>query len=381
MKKSLIVFAVVCFLACGALVAQNYLTKAQPPLILTTEDINAFLAELPSANLEGLRSDPKGKELFRQQIARSLAIVVEAEQRGLFQKPEIKGQLDIAYAQIVGEMWKRRPEAQEKPITKEDVDAFYREKPTAFEDFLAQNPQFRQAPQMDELKQKYGEFQVARVRGEAIGLNKTKTFELQWRLVQANLVGNDIIAKLQEAASPTDEEIEAYYKAHPEEFEEYKASHILIATLQPSTGPDGKAPATKPLTEEEALVKAKKLIKELQAGADFAKLAEQQSDDPGSKKQGGDLGYFREGMMVQPFFEGVKALQVGSFSTTPVKTQFGYHIIKLVDKRTKAIDEPLKREIAEKLRQRKVESKLDELVSRYGIVVPADFTIPQAPTS
>jgi parvulin-like peptidyl-prolyl isomerase len=129
------------------------------------------------------------------------------------------------------------------------------------------------------------------------------------------------------------------------------------------------------------LVKAEKLIKELQAGADFAKLAEQQSDDPGSKKQGGDLGYFREGMMVQPFFEGVKALQIGSFSTTPVKTQFGYHIIKLLDKRTKTIDEPLKREITEKLRQRKVEAKLDELVTRYGIVVPADFTIPPAPTS
>jgi parvulin-like peptidyl-prolyl isomerase len=207
------------------------------------------------------------------------------------------------------------------------------------------------------------------------------TFQLQMRLVQAQIVGNDIITKLQEAANPTDEEIEAYYKAHPEEFEEYKASHILISTLQPPAGADGKPAPTKPLTEEEALAKAEKLIKELQSGADFAKLAEQQSDDPGSKKQGGDLGYFREGMMVQPFFEGVKALQVGAFSTTPVKTQYGYHIIKLLDKRTKTIDEPLKREITEKLRQRKVEAKLDELVARYGIVVPADFTIPPAPTS
>jgi hypothetical protein len=240
MKKSLIIFAIVCLLASGALVAQHYLTKLKPPLILTTEDINTFLAQLPEANLESLRYDPKGKELFCQQIARSLAIAAEAEQRGLFQKPEIKSQLDLAYAQIVGELWKRRPEAQQKPITKEDIAAFYREKPTAFEDFLAQNPQFRQAPKMDELKEKYGEFQVARLRGEAAGLNKTKLFELQWRLVQANLVGNEIITKLQETANPTDEEITAYYKAHPEEFEEYKASHILVSTLQPPTGPDGK---------------------------------------------------------------------------------------------------------------------------------------------
>ncbi|MFQ3583162.1 MAG: hypothetical protein SNJ49_14840, partial [Chloracidobacterium sp.] len=140
MKKSLIIFAAVCVLASGALVAQSYLTKPQPPLTLSTADINAFLAELPAANLASLREDPKGKDEFRKQIARSLAIVAEAEQRGLFQKPELKSQLDLTYGQLVGEMWKRRPEAQEKPITSEDVAAFYRDQPTAFEDFLTQNP-------------------------------------------------------------------------------------------------------------------------------------------------------------------------------------------------------------------------------------------------
>ncbi|QUW03309.1 peptidylprolyl isomerase [Chloracidobacterium validum] len=380
MKKSLIIFAAVCVLASGALVAQSYLTKPQPPLTLSTADINAFLAELPAANLASLREDPKGKDEFRKQIARSLAIVAEAEQRGLFQKPELKSQLDLTYGQLVGEMWKRRPEAKEKPITSEDVAAFYRDQPTAFEDFLTQNPQFRQAPKMDELKEKYGEFQVARTRGEAAGVNKTPAFQLQWRLFQANIVGNEIIAKLQEAAKPSDEEIEAYHKAHPEEFEEYKASHILISTTPATAPPDGKAPS-KPLTEAEARAKAENIIKQLQGGADFAKLAEQYSDDPGSKKQGGDLGYFREGMMVAPFFEGVKALQVGGISTMPVQTQFGFHIIKLEDKRPKALDEPTKREIGEKLRQRKVETKLDELVTRYGIVIPSDFTIPSEPTS
>lgn len=380
MKKSLIIFAFVCLIAAGALVAQSYLTKPKPPITLTTDDINAFLADLPAGNLAGLRDDPKGKEEFRKQIARSLAIVAEAEQRGLFQKPEVKSQLDIAYAQIVGEMWKRRPEGKDKSVTKEDIEAFYRERPTAFEDFLTQNPQFRQAPKMDELKEKYGEIQVARVRAEAAGVNKTPAFQLQWRLFQANLVGNEVLSKLQEAAKASDEEIEAYYKAHPEEFEEYKASHILVSTTPATAPPDAKTPF-KPPTEAEARAKAESIIKQLQGGADFAKLAEQYSDDPGSKKQGGDLGYFREGMMVTPFFEAVKALQVGSFSTAPVQTQFGFHIIKLFDKRPKPLDEPTRREIAEKLRQRKVEAKLDELVARYGIVVPGDFTVPPAPAS
>ncbi len=380
MKKSLIIFTVVCLAATGALVAQNYLTKPKPPLTLTTGDVNDFLADLPPANLAALRDDPKGKDEFRKQIARSLAIVAEAERRGLFQKPEVKSQLDLAYMQIVGEIWKRRSEGKDTSITKEDIAAFYRERPTAFEDFLTQNPQFRQAPKMDELKERYGELQVACVRGETAGVNKTAAFQLHWRLLQASLVGNEVIGKLQESAKASDEEIEAYYKAHPEEFEEYKASHILISTTPATAPPNAKAP-TKPLTEAEARAKAEAIIKQLQGGADFAKLAEQYSDDPGSKKQGGDLGYFREGMMVTPFFEGVKALQVGSFTTTPVQTQFGFHIIKLFDKRPKPLDEPTKREITEKLRQRKVEAKLDELVARYGIVVPNDFTIPPAPTS
>ncbi|MCS7080617.1 MAG: peptidylprolyl isomerase [Chloracidobacterium sp.] len=380
MKKSLIIFVFVCLAATGALVAQSYLTKPKPPITLTTADINAYLADLPAGNLAGLRDDPKGKEEFRKQIARSLAIVAEAEQRGLFQKPEVRSQLDLAYAQIVGEMWKRRSEGKDKAVTKEDIEAFYRERPTAFEDFLTQNPQFRQFPKMDELKEKYGELQVTRMRGEAAGVNKTTAFQLQWRLLQANLVGNEIITKLQENAKPSDEEIEAYYKAHPAEFEEYKASHILISTTPATAPPDAKKP-NKPLTEAEARAKAESLIKQLQGGADFAKLAEQHSDDLVSKKQGGDLGYFREGMMVTPFFEAVKALQVGATSTTPVQTQYGFHIIKLVDKRTKALDEPTKREIAEKLRQRRVEAKLDELVTRYRIVVPNDFTVPPAPVS
>ncbi len=81
-------------------------------------------------------------------------------------------------------------------------------------------------------------------------------------------------------------------------------------------------------TEDEA----KAIIKELDGGAKFAELAARKSKGP-SAKQGGDLGYFAEGQMVPEFETAAKALKKGAYSKTPVKTQFGWHIIKVEDSR------------------------------------------------
>ncbi len=95
--------------------------------------------------------------------------------------------------------------------------------------------------------------------------------------------------------------------------EEVKASHILVKT------------------EEEA----KAIIKDLDAGKDFATLAKEKSTDP-NKDGGGDLGYFTKERMVPEFSEAAFALEKGKYTKTPVKTQFGYHIIRLDDRRTQA---------------------------------------------
>src|SRR5579885_3155311 len=83
-------------------------------------------------------------------------------------------------------------------------------------------------------------------------------------------------------------------------------------------------------TEDEA----KAVIADLKKGADFAAIAKDKSNDPGTKATGGDLGWFTKDEMVPEFAEAAFKLQKGQYTETPVKTQFGYHVILLVDRRT-----------------------------------------------
>jgi peptidyl-prolyl cis-trans isomerase C len=105
---------------------------------------------------------------------------------------------------------------------------------------------------------------------------------------------------------------------------------------------------------------AKSVIAELNKGTDFAQLAKTKSTDKGSAVQGGDLGYFVKGAMVPEFAEAAFAMRPGEVSKTPVKTQFGYHVIKVEDKRMGSVPpfdqaKPMiARQIAEEIQQKMV---------------------------
>ncbi len=106
--------------------------------------------------------------------------------------------------------------------------------------------------------------------------------------------------------------------------------------------------------KKKAKEKIEELLKQVKAGADFAKLAQENSGCP-SSKQGGDLGYFGKGQMVKPFEEAAFAMKPGDVSGV-VETQFGYHIIKLTEKKAAAkiaFDE-VKAKIADSLKRKKV---------------------------
>jgi peptidyl-prolyl cis-trans isomerase C len=162
----------------------------------------------------------------------------------------------------------------------------------------------------------------------------------------------------------TDDEIETYYKGHKEEFtnpESVKARHILLKVPE---GADEKA-------WKEAESKAKDVKKKLENGEDFAELAKKYSDDPGSKTKGGDLGFFTKGRMVPEFESAAFSLKPGELSG-PVKTNFGYHIIEVKEKKaadTKALAE-VQAQIRQALQKEKQQQLQDALIERLKAKYP-----------
>lgn len=140
----------------------------------------------------------------------------------------------------------------------------------------------------------------------------------------------------------TDDEVKARYDKEiaglPKQ-EEVRARHILVKT------------------EDEA----KAVIAELDKGKDFVELAKEKSTDP-NKSEGGDLGYFTKGRMVPEFEQAAFAMEKGTYSKTPVKTQFGFHVIKVEDKRD--APPPAYEDVSQQVRQLVMRDKYLELIAK-----------------
>ena len=157
--------------------------------------------------------------------------------------------------------------------------------------------------------------------------------------------------------NPNEETLKQMYSEQQSEFsngEERRASHILIK-------PENETEAAQKAAED----KARDLLKQLRGGADFAELARKNSGDPGSARQGGDLGYFSRGMMVGAFEEKAFSMKKGEISE-PVKSPYGYHIIKLTDIKageTQSFDE-VRDDLIKRYRQEKADEQYYELLDQ-----------------
>ena len=176
--------------------------------------------------------------------------------------------------------------------------------------------------------------------------------------------------KFRDKVKVSDAEIKDYYEKNKKKYtqeEQVRAKHILIS------------PSMKKISDKEAKKLADKIYNQLKKGADFDKLAKKYSDDPGTKDKGGDLGFFPKGRMVKPFEDAAFSLKVGQISK-PVKTRFGYHIIKVTGRKkakTFTLDE-VKDEIKSILQAKKAEDmankkakEFEQLAKKYGNVEKA----------
>jgi peptidyl-prolyl cis-trans isomerase C len=157
--------------------------------------------------------------------------------------------------------------------------------------------------------------------------------------------------KLQEGAA-TDETVQAYYEENQKRYarEMVKAKHILVKEADVA-----------------AEVKAK-----LDAGGDFAKLAKEFSTDPGSKRRGGDLGWFTKERMVKPFSDAAFTMEKGTISA-PIESKFGFHIIQLDDKRSQQPLEEVRAGIERLLGSNSVKEYTDSVRKGLDVQLVGEF--------
>jgi len=185
------------------------------------------------------------------------------------------------------------------------------------------------------------------------GFNKLPEVKAQIEFFENNLLASlyikqEVIGKI----SIPEEELKKYYDSNKDEFktpEMVRVRHILVKVDESAPEKDKKA----------AKKKAENILKKIKSGEDFAKLAGEVSDDPGSKQKGGELGFFSRDRMVKPFEDAAFALKPGEVSGL-VKTQYGYHIIKAEEKKAAGIQpfDDVKERIRQKLLQDQTKSKV-----------------------
>lgn len=193
--------------------------------------------------------------------------------------------------------------------------------------------------------------ELAYQEAQKAGIDKQPDFVASEELARRKLLVNAFLADFIRKNPVTEAEKKEGYEQYKKELgdKEYNARHILVKTD----------------------TEAKAIIADLKKGTDFAKVAKEKSLDPGSKEKGGDLGWFSPAGMVKPFADALLSLKKGETTPEPIQSQFGWHVIKLVD--TRALQVPpydkVKEGIERTIQQRKLEKYMLSLKDKAKIEV------------
>jgi peptidyl-prolyl cis-trans isomerase C len=224
-----------------------------------------------------------------------------------------------------------------------------------FDAMIAQIVKQGQQPRTPELEAKVKEELVLREifaqEAEKKGIAASSDYKTQMEFARQSILIQALFADVQAKSKDSEADLHAEYdkiKAQNGD-KEYRARHILVEK------------------EEDA----KALIAQLKAGAKFEDLAKKNSKDPGSAENGGDLDWAAPGNYVPEFSEAMTHLEKGKFTETPVKSQFGYHIIKLED--TRATTFPSFEEVKPQLEQRNAQAKLAKYREDLRAKAKTDF--------
>jgi peptidyl-prolyl cis-trans isomerase C len=248
-----------------------------------------------------------------------------------------------------------------------------------FETFLQILPeQYRaqaqaQGPMRRQIAQELARIKLLAAEARRRGLDKDEATKVRMAFQAENTLAGAAFNEILKKAPIDEAAARKYYDEHKNEWEQAQARHVLVRFKgSPSPLRDGQ----KELSEEEALAKCQELRKRILGGEDFAAIAKSESDDQGSGANGGDLGPpFKRGMMV-PAFDQIAFTQAVGEVSEPVKTQFGYHLIK-VEKRDSKPFEEAKPEIENKMRPEVARSAVEAMVSNAKVVYDEAYFGPE----
>jgi parvulin-like peptidyl-prolyl isomerase len=377
-RKALIAAAVAILFSAGLIFWQVKARKAGP-VELSAEDMTLIAEDQPAQMRAQLASDQAARKNFAQELRRLLAVAEEAEATGIGKAPDMKRQLEFQKASVIAQYYFEQQGQNGPEITDTEVDEYFKQpgNQQRFDQLIAdaksKDPQFASqeipAEQLAMLKQRLGRIYIAEKKAIEQGLDKKPAVMVQMMLQHARVLAQKYaVDKLQDKMKATDEEVAAYLTSHPE------------------MDTDKKNRAT-----------AEEVLKRARAGEDFGKLAAEFSTD-GSKDKGGDLGWFGPGDMVPEFEKAAYALKPGEISDL-VQSQFGFHIIKLEERKTETKDGKTEEKVHARhilindganpfgqpqssrdkakaaVEQEKAKKILDEIVSRSNVKVPDDFQV------
>jgi peptidyl-prolyl cis-trans isomerase C len=196
--------------------------------------------------------------------------------------------------------------------------------------------------QRDAMLDQFVNMTLAAQAAEKEGLAKDPEIAARIDLLRTQILAEAASEKYIKANPVSDEDVKKEYDTQVAKMpKEYKARHILVEKKE-----DAEA-----------------IIKELEAGGDFAKIAKEKSKDPGSAANGGDLGWFPAQQMVKEFSDALATLEKGAITKTPVQTQYGFHVIQLEDSRATQAPafEDVKEQVKVLAQRSKLQTYLDEL--------------------